>query len=105
MVPGGYCGEKFQCDPSPDAPATLNNIVDVESGTVKNCYVCQGDLIVEKAFFSEKSVWLLPFDVSALRNNKLYDHLPETIFVYGKTYQLVGYTIYQGNHFTSIITL
>ena len=63
----------------PMYPATLNNIVDVKPGTLKNCYVCQGDLIVEKAFFSEKSVWLLPFDVSALQNNELYDHLPETI--------------------------
>ena len=42
-------------------------------------------------------------DLSLLVLNELYDHLPKTILVYGKTYQLTGYTIYQGYHFTSVI--
>ena len=102
----GYCGAEFKQTPPSHTPVAQSARENVESHETTSFYECRGKLIVEDCFFLTKSLWVIPFDTSNIKQDELYDcmqALPLNITVFGNTYQLAGYSLYRGNHFTCVV--
>ena len=98
----GYCGAHFHQTPPVNAVSAVTDKEDIENPKKRiTFYECRGNYIVESSHFKSKSVWVLPFDISSIRPSEL--HMMTNISVFGITYQLAGYSIHQGNHFTSVV--
>jgi len=103
----GYCGAEFKQTPPSHAPVILSDTENIDhSDEITSFYECRGKPIVEDCFFLAKSVWVLPFDTANIKQDEIHDcmqALPMNISVYGNTYELAGYSLHQGNHFTSVM--
>ena len=103
----GYCGAEFKESPPSHAPMAINSRENIDdSNEIIDFYECRGKPIVVDCCFISKSAWVIPFDTGNIKENEIYDFmegLPMTITVFGSTYQLAGYSLHQGNHFTSVI--
>ena len=65
-------------------------------------YECRGKpLIISTAFVNSKP-WLLPIDIQSLSSKNILN-LEPFLTVYGNLYQLTGYSLNSGNHFTAVI--
>lgn len=99
----GYCGSEFKQTPPSCAPVVQNVRENIETHEKISFYECRGTPIVKDSFFLTKSPWMIPFEIGDIKEDELYDTLPLNITVFGNTYQLAGFTLHQGNHFTCVL--
>ena len=94
----GYCGSEFKNDlPPSDCPHGLNNHIVIDEfneETQQTYYECRGAPLVVEASFINSNPWMIPINVANLSASSLV-YLPKVIVVYGKEYQLGGFSMYR----------
>ena len=99
----GYCGADFKQTPPINAPSAATDRCDIDNPQKRiTFYQCRGNHVVQSSQFTANSIWMLPFDISSVKSSQL-SLLRNNISVYGAHYQLAGYSLHQGNHFTSVV--
>ena len=63
---------------------------------------CRGKPLIISAAFVNSKPWLLPIDIQSLSSKNILN-LEPFLTVYGNLYQLTGYSLNSGNHFTAVI--
>ena len=69
---------------------------------MKTYYECRGAPLVVEASFINSNPWMIPINVANLSASSLV-YLPKVIVVYGKEYQLGGFSMYSTGHYTAVI--
>ena len=68
----------------------------------KAFYECRGKPTIISAAFVSKEPWLMPIDIQSLSINDIINLKP-FLTIYGLPYQLAGYSLNCGNHFTAVV--
>ena len=98
----GYCEAEFQSEPPKDALHGLTNRLQLDTNKRIAFYECRGKPTIISAAFLCKNPWLIPVDIQSCCSKDLIN-LKLSITIYGLSYQLAGYSLHSGNHFTSVI--
>ena len=80
----------------------LTNWLQLDTNQRISFYECRGKPLIISATFVNSKPWLLPIDIQSLSLKDILSLKPFLI-IYGFSYQLAGYSLNSGNHFTAII--
>ena len=98
----GYCGAEFHSEPPKDSLHGLTNRLQLDTNQRISFYECRGKPLIISAAFVNSKPWLLPIDIQSLSSKNILN-LEPFLTVYGNLYQLTGYSLNSGNHFTAVI--
>ena len=80
----------------------FTNRLQLDTNQRISFYECRGKPLIISAAFVNSKPWLLPIDIQSLSSKNILN-LEPFLTVYGNLYQLTGYSLNSGNHFTAVI--
>ena len=98
----GYCGLEFHSEPPEDSLHGLTNWLQLDTNQRTSFYECRGKPSIISTAFVNSKPWLLPIAIQSLSLKEILN-LEPILTGYGFLYQLAGYSLNSGNHFTAVI--